>query len=217
MTAEPSQHDPFSQTGVSRHPQSGVRHIPGRIFLVRHAATEWSRLGRHTGLTDLPLLPDGEADAVAVGRRLAHLVPVLVLSSPLRRALDTCRLAGFGDRAETSELLVEMDYGDYEGLTTAQVRLDRPDWDLFNDGCPGGETIEDVARRVDPLIERLRGDTKLCDGDVLVFAHGHVLRVLTARWLGLVASEARRFALGPARIGLLDWEHEWAVLGVWNQ
>jgi len=202
---------------VSRHSQPGIQHIPGRIFLVRHAATEWSRAGRHTGLTDLPLLPDGEADAVAVGRRLANLEPVLVLSSPLRRALDTCRLAGFGEGVETSRLLVEMDYGAYEGLTTAQVRLDRPDWDLFNDGCPGGETIEDVGKRVDLLIERLRGDASLCDGDVLVFAHGHVLRVLTARWLGLLASEARRFALGAARIGLMDWEHEWAVLGGWNQ
>jgi probable phosphoglycerate mutase len=217
MSAESVQHDLFSQTGVSRHSQSGAQHVPGRVFLVRHAATEWSAVGRHTGLTDLPLLPDAEEAARALGRRLEQLRPLLVLSSPLLRAVETCRLAGFGDEAETSDLLFEMDYGDYEGLTTAQVRETSPGWDLFRDGCPGGETIEDVGTRVDLLLERLLSDPGLADADVALFAHGHVLRVLTARWLGLAAAEARRFALGAARIGVLDWEHEWTVLGGWNQ
>ncbi|MGC9960792.1 MAG: histidine phosphatase family protein [Acidimicrobiales bacterium] len=216
MSAESVQLDPFSQTGVSRHSQSGAKHVPGRVFLVRHAATEWSAVGRHTGLTDLPLLPDAEEAARALGRRLEHLRPLLVLSSPLLRAVETCRLAGFGDEVETSHLLLEMDYGDYEGLTTAQVREARPGWDLFRDGCPGGETIEDVGKRVDLLLERLVSDRGLADGDVALFAHGHVLRVLTARWLGLEAAEARRFALAAARIGVLDWEHEWTVVGGWN-
>lgn len=189
---------------------------PGRIVVVRHAATEWSQNGRHTGRTDLPLLPDGESAARAVGERLAGLRPALVLSSPLRRAIDTCRLAGFGDVVETTDLLLEMDYGDYEGLTTAQIRRSRPGWDLFSDGCPRGETISDVAGRSDDLIARLRGDPRLEGSDVLVFAHGHVLRVLTARWLDLGPGEARHFALEAGSIAVLGWEHEWTVLAGWN-
>lgn len=215
MCATSAQLDPFSQTGVSRDSRPGTSHRPGRVFLVRHAATEWSTAQRHTGRTDLPLLPEAEDAARVLGRRLGRLDPALVLASPLRRAVETSRLAGFGSEVETDARLMEMDYGDYEGLTTAQVRADRPDWDLFRDGCPGGESIEDVGARVDSLLERLRDD-RLADADVVVFAHGHVLRVLTARWLGLGAAEARRFALGAAKIGILDWEHEWAVLGGWN-
>ena len=190
---------------------------PLAALLVRHAETEWSLSGRHTGRTDIPLTAAGREAARSLAGRLAGVDFGLVLVSPSRRARETCELCGLGEEARPDEDLLEWDYGDYEGLTSNEIHERRPDWVLWRDGCPGGETIEDVARRVDPVIERLRGDTKLCDGDVLVFAHGHVLRVLTARWLGLVASEARRFALGPARIGLLDWEHEWAVLGVWNQ
>lgn len=139
-----------------------------------------------------------------------------MLTSPLRRALQTCALAGYGAVAETSGLLVEMDYGEYEGLTTAEIRESHPGWDLFVDGCPGGETIEDVGRRVDSVIEALRGDTSLTGGDVLIFAHGHVLRAFTVRWLGLAAVEARRLALRAGRIGVLDWEHGWPVLAGWN-
>lgn len=170
---------------------------------------------RHTGRTDLPLLPTAKDDARVLGERLGRLDPALVLTSPLRRAVETTRLAGYADRAESDPRLAEMDYGDYEGLTTAEIREKRPDWDLFRDGCPGGETIEDVGARADSLLERLRDD-RLADADVLVFAHGHLLRVLTARWLGLRAAEARRFALGAARFGILDWEHEWTVLAGWN-
>jgi broad specificity phosphatase PhoE len=185
--------------------------------IVRHAATEWSRIGRHTGRTDLPLLPDGESDARALKERLGGLQPALVISSPLRRALETCRLAGFGEAVETTDLLLEMDYGDYEGLTTAQIRQLRPGWDLFSDGCPGGETIAGVGARADTLIARLRSDGRLAGGDVLAFAHGHILRVLTARWLGLAADEARHFRLESGAIAVLGWEHEWTAVSGWNQ
>jgi len=185
--------------------------------LVRHAATEWSKSGRHTGRTDLTLLPEGEAEARRLGGRLVGLRPALVLSSPPRRALDTCRLAGFGDGVETADLLLEMDYGQYEGLTTDQIRKRRPSWDLFADGCPGGETISDVGRRCDALIARLRSDPRLAGRDVLAFAHGHVLRVLTARWLDLEAREARHFALGAGAVAVLEWEHEWTALAGWNR
>ncbi len=216
MSIQAFPHDASSQTGVSRAVYSDKSRAPGRVVVARHAETSWSIAGRHTGLTDLPLLPDGEKAARSLGRRLRGLKPALVLSSPLERALDTCRLAGYGEIAETTSLLLEMDYGDYEGLTTAEIRSRRPGWDLFIDGCPGGETIEDVGNRVDSLIERLRGDPILRGEDVILFAHGHVLRVLTSRWLGLGAAEARCFALRPAMVGILGWEHEWPVLAAWN-
>lgn len=217
MDAPVEQPSPLSQTVVSTPSQSESIPTPGRILLVRHAATEWSRSGRHTGRTDLPLLPDGEADARRLAQRLAGVRPALVLSSPLQRALETCRLAGFGDAVETTDLLLEMDYGEYEGLTTAQIRQIRPGWDLFNDGCPGGETIDEVGMRADSLFARLRSEPKLANLDVLVFAHGHVLRVLTARWLDLAAREARHFAFEASAIGVLGWEHEWTALAGWNR
>lgn len=217
MDAGVSHLGPLSQTGVSRPSQSESGPTPGRIIIVRHAATEWSVNGRHTGRTDLPLLPDGESDARELSVRLAGLLPALVLSSPLRRALDTCRLAGFGDSVETSDLLLEMHYGEYEGLTTAQIRHLRPGWDLFVDGCPGGETISDVGERADALIDRLRNDPSLEGLDVLAFAHGHILRVLTARWLELDPGEARHFALAPGGIAVLGWEHEWTALAGWHR
>jgi probable phosphoglycerate mutase len=206
----------LSQTVVSSlsHASGGV--TPGRIFVVRHAATQWSKVGRHTGRTDLPLEPDGEVDAIDLGRRVAGLQPGLVLSSPLRRALDTCALAGFGDAVETTDVLLEMDYGEYEGLSTAQIRELRPGWDLFSDGCPGGETMAEVGARADLLIERLTRGATLAGADVLVFGHGHILRALTARWLGFAAEDARRFALQAGTFGVLGWEHEWSVLSGWN-
>lgn len=191
--------------------------IPARVTVVRHGATEWSRNGRHTGRTDLPLLAGGEDEARAVGERLAGLAPALVITSPLTRAADTCRLAGFGDVAEDSDLLLEMDYGAYEGLTTLQIRDGRPGWDLFSDGCPGGESIDDVGVRADVLIGRLRTDEALAGKDVLVFSHGHMLRVFASRWLGLAPAEARHFALGSGGIGELGWEHEWAIVSGWNR
>jgi broad specificity phosphatase PhoE len=194
--------------------------VPDRLLIVRHAPTEWSETRRHTGRTDVPLTEDGAAAARALKSRLDRIVgldrPALVLSSPLSRALDTCRLAGCGEAVETTDLLLEMDYGDYEGRTTVEIRKDRPNWDLFIDGSPGGETIEDVGRRVDLLRYRLRSDEALRGATVLVFAHGHVLRVLTARWLGLEAEAARSFFLATTGVGVFGWEHEWPVLNGWN-
>jgi broad specificity phosphatase PhoE len=202
---------------VSGPSQSASAPSPGRVIVVRHAATEWSRSRRHTGRTDLPLLLGGESDARAVGARLSGLQPALVLSSPSRRALETCRLAGFGEVVQTTDLLFEMDYGEYEGLTTAQIREIRPGWDLFLDGCPGGETIPEMGERADELITRLRSDPSLAGLDVLAFAHGHILRVLAARWLDLDAAQARHFALEAGGIAVLAWEHEWTTLAGWNR
>ncbi|MGH9169264.1 MAG: histidine phosphatase family protein [Acidimicrobiales bacterium] len=188
---------------------------PARIVLVRHGATKWSQSGRHTGRTDLPLEPDGESEAIAAGERLADLQPALVLMSPLRRASDSCKLAGFGE-AEPTDLLLEMDYGEYEGMTTSEIRESRPAWDLFDDGCPGGESIADVGNRADQLLTRLRHDPVLEGKDVLAFAHGHILRVLAARWLCLPPAAARRFALGSGRLGFLSYEHDWTVVSGWG-
>jgi len=201
---------------VSSSPRTRVIGTPGRIGVIRHGATEWSKSGRHTGRTDLPLLPDGQTEAVQLRDRLAVLEPALVLSSPLRRALDTCTLAGYGDVVTTSDALVEMDYGDYEGLTTAEIRAVRPGWDLFVDGCPGGETIEQVAGRIGGVLDRLKGDPELRGRDVLVFAHGHVLRAGAAYWLGLTPEGARHFQIGAGRSGWLGWEHEWTTVSGWN-
>jgi len=201
---------------VARALPTGAVGAPGRLVVVRHGATQWSKSGRHTGRTDLPLLPEGEAEAVELGHRLAGVEPALVLSSPLRRALETCRLAGYGDRVTTSVALAEMDYGDYEGLTTAEIRAGRPGWDLFVDGCPGGETIEDVAARVGGVFDRLRDDPALAGRDVLVFAHGHALRAGAAHWLGLAPVHARHFQIGAGRTGWLSWEYEWTTVQGWN-
>jgi probable phosphoglycerate mutase len=188
-----------------------------RITVVRHGATEWSRSGRHTGRTDLPLESGGEDEARRIADRLQGLRPALVLSSPLRRALDTCKLAGFGDAVATDNRLLEMDYGAYEGLTTAEIRKTRPDWDLFADGCPGGETVEDVGRRADSIIGELLDGAVYDGAEVLIFAHGHVLRVLAARWIRLGPREASHFTLASGGIGELRWEHEWPVLASWNR
>jgi probable phosphoglycerate mutase len=193
-----------------------MANTPGRVIVVRHGATEWSKSGQHTGRTDLPLLPEGEAEASMVGERLSGLAPALVLSSPLQRALQSCKLAGYADEVETSDLLLEMDYGEYEGVTTATIRQQRPGWDLFRDGCPGGESVEDVGNRADQLLERLRADSALSGEPVLIFGHGHILRVLAARWLELPAEQARRITLSSGRIGTLGYEHEWTVLSEWG-
>ncbi len=196
-----------------------TKRAPGRITVVRHGATSWSRSGRHTGRTDLPLDAEGETDARAIPGRLAALdppaTPALVLTSPLRRAADTCRLAGFATPVLAEELL-EWDYGDYEGRTTAEIQAERPGWDLFHDGCPGGEAIADVAGRVDRLLERLAADPSLAGEEVLMFAHGHLLRVLCARWLHLGGREARHFVLGVGRLGRLSSEYSWPAIVSWN-
>jgi broad specificity phosphatase PhoE len=183
------------------------------ILLVRHGQTEWSRDGRHTGRTDVPLTAEGRGQAEQLHERLAGRHFDRVLSSPLARALDTCRLAGLGERAETRSELLEWDYGDYDGLTTAQIREGRPDWWLWRDGCPGGESPADVAARVDPLIAEL----KEADGGAVVFAHGHLLRTLAARWVGLGPEGGALLFLTTAAISALGWERDQPVITLWNE
>ena len=181
-------------------------------ILVRHGETEWSRDGRHTGRTDVPLTDVGRAQAERLEDALGEWRTPRVMASPLSRALDTCRLAGFGDRAELSDALLEWDYGEYEGLTTPQIRELRPGWDLWRDGCPGGESAADVGARVDPLVSEL----KESEGDVVLFAHGHVLRVLAARWVELPPEAGTCFWLATATISVLGFERETAVFKRWN-
>ena len=182
------------------------------LWLVRHGETEWARLGKHTGRTDIPLTDLGRRQAGAVARRLATHPFAAVLSSPLARALDTARLAGFGDEVRTDDDLLEWDYGRDEGLTTAEIRVERPGWTVWREGPAGGEPIENVAERVDRVIERARGR----DGDTLVFSHGHVLRVVAARWIDQPPSEGRLFALSTATVSVLGWEREQPVFQRWN-
>ena len=181
------------------------------LVLVRHGETPWSRSGQHTGRTDLELTELGRRQAELIGARLRGRPLALVLTSPLRRARETARLAGFPD-AEPSDDLMEWDYGAYEGLTTAQIRAQAPGWALWRDGVPGGETIEQVSRRVERVVARVRD----ADGDALLFAHGHVLRVLTARWLGLPARDGRLFKLDSATLSVLGYEHDWPAVALWN-
>lgn len=183
------------------------------VWLVRHGETEWSKAGRHTSTTDLPLTHRGEAEARAAGARIGDHGFGRVFSSPLHRALDTARLAGYGDRVEISDLLVEFDYGDYEGITTRAIRAERPAWDLWRDGCPGGEHVEDVAARVTAFLAEL-GEP---EEDVLVFGHGHTLRVLASVYFGMPPENARAFRLAPGSISILGHEHDWRALVLWNE
>jgi probable phosphoglycerate mutase len=182
------------------------------VVLARHGETEWSRSLRHTGKTDLPLTEEGRRQASALGPRLKGWTFSLVLTSPLQRALETCRLAGYGEQAQVRPDLVEWDYGRYEGLTTRQIQEIQPDWSLWRDGCPGGEQAADVGRRTDRVIAEVRG----VDGDLLIFAHGHVLRVLTARWLGEPPEGGRHYALQTATLSVLSYEHTDPVIRLWN-
>ena len=184
------------------------------IFLVRHGETEWSLSGQHTSSTDLPLTEKGRERAAGLGPALAKWDFALVLTSPLRRARETCEIAGYADRAEICEDLREWDYGEYEGLTTPQIREDRPDWNLWRDGCPGGEQPAEVGARADRAVERLRSGAG--DRDALAFAHGHIFRVLTARWLQMEPSAGARFQLMPGAISTLGYERETEVLQLWN-
>jgi broad specificity phosphatase PhoE len=185
---------------------------PMEVVLVRHGETEWSRDHRHTGRTDVPLTAEGRRQAERLRDALAEWKFTRVLSSPLSRALDTCRLAGYGDRAELSDALLEWDYGEYDGETTARIRESRPGWNLWRDGCPGGESVADVSARVDPLVS----EQKDSDGEVLLFAHGHVLRVLAARWVELAPEAGARLWLATATISVLGFERETAVFKRWN-
>jgi len=182
------------------------------LYVVRHGATEWSRSGQHTGRTDLPLLAEGEEQARATGSLLSGIDFSLVLCSPLQRAQRTCELAGLLDRAVIDTDLQEWDYGDYEGVTTPTIRESVPGWTVWSGTCPNGETIEQVSTRADRVIEQVRKES----GNVIVFAHGHFLRVLTARWCELDPLEGQRFILDPATLSILGWERETPAVRQWN-
>jgi len=186
--------------------------MAGRLVLLRHGATEWSVSGQHTGRTDIPLLPEGEGQAIAAGAylRSAGWAFDLVLTSPLRRAADTCRLTGFV--GVTDPDLMEWDYGAYEGIASRQIREDRADWSLWEHGVPEGERPAEVGRRVDRVIERTRRQ----EGDALCVAHGHVLRVLAARWLGLPPVAGRLFLLSVGAVSVLGWEGNAPAVELWN-
>jgi len=179
---------------------------------MRHGETEWSASGAHTSRTDLPLLPSGIKQAEELKTKLHGRNFALVLVSPMQRARETCRLAGYADKAEISNDLKEWDYGLYEGRSTAQIRQDRPNWSLWRDGVLEGESVENVGIRVKRIIDRCRE----VDGDVAIFAHGHVLRILTAVWLDLPPADGRLFALNTATISVLGYEHEYKVIRRWN-
>lgn len=185
-----------------------------RVFLARHGETAWSLSGQHTGTTDIPLTARGERNAEMLGTRLAGNTFMEVWSSPRQRAVRTAQLAGFGDRLRIEPDLAEWDYGAYEGRKTVDIRKERPDWFLFRDGCPGGETPEQVGARADRVIARLRS----LKGDALLFAHGHILRVLGARWLQLPPADARIFYLSTASLSILGYEHDLdrPVFRLWN-
>ncbi|HEY1268729.1 MAG TPA: histidine phosphatase family protein [Candidatus Binatia bacterium] len=179
---------------------------------MRHGETEWSRLGRHTGTTDLPLTENGRAAAQALGPALAEELFALVLTSPLRRARETCELAGLGRRAEIDADLCEWNYGEYEGRTSAEIHGERPGWVIFRDGCPGGESPEEVAARADRVID------KVCaiDGDVALFAHGHILRVLVSRWIGLSPRAGEHFLLDTSTVSVLGYYGDAPAVKTWN-
>jgi broad specificity phosphatase PhoE len=183
------------------------------LTLIRHGDTEWSLTGRHTGWTDIPLVDSGRRQAELLGSRLAGRSFGLVLSSPLSRALDTCRLVGPGDAVVVDPDLREWNYGDLEGLTSDEIRRSMPGWTIWSGPVPGGETADEVGRRADRVIERALSAI----GEVAIFAHGHLLRVLAARWLGLPSDHGALFELGTATLSQLGWERERRVIELWNE
>lgn len=182
------------------------------IVLARHGETEWSRDLRHTGRTDVPLTAEGRRQAAALKPRLADRSFDKVLVSPLSRAVETCKLAGLGERADQRDELVELDYGDAEGLTTAELRERYPSWTIWTHPTPGAETFGQVEARLQPLIAEL-GSTS---GDIAIFAHGHILRVLAALWIGMAPQGGSRLALATGKLSTLGWEHETKVIRAWN-
>jgi broad specificity phosphatase PhoE len=184
------------------------------VYLARHGETAWSLSGQHTGVTDLPLIEKGEQDARRLGERLRGLTFAKVFTSPLQRAARTCELAGFGAAAEIDPDLVEWNYGKYEGRTSAEIHAERPDWDLFRDGCPDGETPAQIGARADRVVSRVRAG----QGNVLLFSSGHILRVLASRWLGIEPGGARYFLLSTASVSELAYEHHRSrpVIRLWN-
>ena len=187
--------------------------MAGDLWLFRHGETAWSLSGAHTGRTDLPLTETGRERAEAIGQYLKGRRFALVLTSPLARARETCRLAGYGDVAEIDPNLREWDYGDYEGHTTAEIRKQAPGWSLWADGVPNGESVDQVAQRARAVIERAAP----AGGDVALFAHGHILRIMTACWLGLEPAGGRLFALGTGSLSMLGYEREARVITLWNK
>ena len=183
------------------------------IWLVRHGETEWSRSGQHTGRTDIPLTDLGRHQARVLGRHLAGKTFAMVLTSPLSRARDTCQLAGYGGAAQVTDDLLEWNYGVYEGRTTAEIRTKQPDWSIWSTTISEGETVAQVGDRVRRVIDRVAAAT----GDVALFAHAHVLRILAACWLGLPPTAGQLFALGTASISILGYERETRVITVWNR
>jgi broad specificity phosphatase PhoE len=185
------------------------------IYLARHGETAWSRTGQHTGLADLPLTEAGEQQARDLGKRLRTFAFAKVFTSPLQRAARTCEISGFGSIAETDADLVEWNYGKYEGRRTAEIHAEAPDWQLFRDGCPGGETPAQIGARADRVLSRVRA----VDADVLLFSSGHFLRVLTARFLGLEAAGGKLFTLNTASLSVLGYENNnlsQPVIRLWN-
>ena len=185
--------------------------MPSEIWLVRHGETEWSRSGQHTSRTDLPLTPDGERQAESLKRMLAGHTFALVLSSPMKRAVETCRLVGLTQ--DISNDLVEWDYGDYEGLTTPEIQKRVPGWTVWTGASPNGETVEQVGTRADRVIARALA----APGEVALFGHGHLLRILAARWIGLEPSGGQLLALSTASVSVLGYERETHVIRLWNQ
>jgi broad specificity phosphatase PhoE len=182
------------------------------IYLIRHGETEWAKSGRHTGLTDIPLTDAGREQA-------GFLLPIFddvkfarILSSPLQRALETAKLAGLSSRLELDKELLEWDYGGYEGLTTAQIRERVPGWSIWTNACPGGETINQISERADRVVAKLSA----IEGNIAIFSHGHFLRVLVSRWIGLSADHGRHFLLGTSTLSILGYEHETQVIKTWN-
>jgi broad specificity phosphatase PhoE len=182
------------------------------VWLARHGATDWSAAGKHTGRTDIPLNDNGRRAARTLATVLRAERFDLVLVSPMQRAQETCRLAGFGEQAQVDANLREWDYGDYEGITTDEIRQQRPGWTVFADGCPGGETLAEVGARADLVIERVLAN----DGRALLFGHGHGLRILAARWIDLSPAGGERLSLGTASVSVLGWEHESGAITRWN-
>jgi broad specificity phosphatase PhoE len=185
------------------------------IYLARHGETAWSLSGQHTGSTDLPLTKSGEDAARRLGERLKGLAVTKVFTSPLQRAARTCELAGFRAVAQVDSDLVEWNYGKYEGLRTGEIRQTRPDWQLFRDGCPEGETLDQISARADRVVSRVRA----LNGNALLFSSGHLLRVLAARWLGLEPAAGKYFVLGTASLSALGYEHDISqpVVRWWNE
>jgi probable phosphoglycerate mutase len=184
-------------------------------YLARHGETAWTISRQHTGTTDLPLTAQGEAEALGLAERLQRLTFAAVLTSPLQRAIRTCELAGFGPMAKVEPDLIEWNYGAYEGRTSADVHRERPDWQLFRDGCPGGESPDQIGARADRVIRRVRS----IEGNTLLFSSGHILRVFAARWLGLDPGAGRYFLLGTASLSVLGYEHDRSepAIRLWNE